>query len=228
MPRMIFFGHAAVGIISDQATFLIDPYLTGNPKASVKPEDISADFIVVTHAHGDHLGDAIGIAKRCKATLVANFEIATYAAKQGVEICPMHIGGAVYFPFGRIKLTPALHGSTMEINGQPVTLGIAAGVVISIENKHFYHAGDTGLFGDMRLIGEDAPLDLAMLSIGDRFTMGVKDAVKAAQLLQPKLAVPMHYSTFPQIEADPKEFVNQCHAAGVRALVVQPNRSIEY
>jgi L-ascorbate metabolism protein UlaG (beta-lactamase superfamily) len=225
---MTFMGHSAVSIQSNGATILVDPFLTNNPQASAEASEVNADYIVVTHAHDDHLGDAIEIAKRCNATIVSTFEIVTHCSKEGCEVCPMHIGGGVNFPFGRIKLTQAFHGSTMEIDGKPVTLGNPAGVVITIGGKHVYHAGDTGLFGDMRLIGEDVPLDLALLPIGDRFTMGVKDAIKAASFLQAKMAVPIHYDTWPLVEADPQVFVEGCEEKGLNARIVLAGQSVEF
>jgi len=225
---MTFMGHSAVNIQSNGTSILIDPYFTDNPQASAEASDVNADYIVVTHAHDDHLGDAIEIAKRCSATVVSTFEIVTYCSEEGCEVCPMHIGGGADFPFGRIKLTQAFHGSTTEIDGKMVTLGNPAGVVVSIGDKHVYHAGDTGLFGDMKLIGEDVPLDLALLPIGDRFTMGVKDAVKAAGFLQAKMAVPIHYDTWPLVEADPQVFVDGCEAKGLNARIVQAGESVEF
>jgi len=225
---MTYYGHSAVCLERSGLRVLIDPFLHDNPVAGEDADAIEADYIVVTHAHSDHIGDAIAIARRNKATIIANYEIASYLSKQGCQVEPMHIGGAIRLPFGRVKLTQALHGSSLEIAGQLVTMGPPCGVIISLGDKHAYHAGDTGLFGDMRLIGEDVPLDLALLPIGDRFTMGVRDAVKAAGFLQAKLTVPIHYKTWEIIDADPQEFADGCHANGQRAQVVPPGTSIEF
>ena len=229
MARLTYFGHSAVALENQGIRILIDPFLQGNPLAPENAaEQTEADFVIVTHAHSDHLGDAIAIAKRCKATILANFEIAMYCSQQGCRIDPMHIGGSIRLPFGRVKLTAAMHGSTIEIDGKPVTLGNPCGVIVSMGDKHVYHAGDTGLFGDMRLIGEDVPLDLALLPIGDRFTMGVTDAIKAAGFLNAQCAIPIHYDTWHIIQADPSEFVAGCEAKGLNAKVVLPNTSIEF
>jgi len=229
MARLTYYGHSAVRIERSGISVLIDPFLDDNPFAGEEVErQTTANFIVVTHAHSDHLGDAIKIAKRCVAKIIANFEIATYAAKQGCEVEPMHIGGSIRLPFGRVKLTQALHGSTIEEDGRLLTLGNPCGVIISLGDVHVYHAGDTGLFGDMRLIGEDVPLDIALLPIGDRFTMGVSDAVKAAGMLQAKMSIPIHYKTWQMIEADPNDFVEGCAATGLQAQVVAPGASVEF
>ncbi|MCX7015446.1 MAG: metal-dependent hydrolase, partial [Candidatus Sumerlaeota bacterium] len=198
-----------------------------NPQAPKSAAALKPNYIVVTHAHADHLGDAVDLAKRSGATIVANFEIASYCAAKGCKIEPMHIGGAIRLPFGRVKLTQAFHGSTVEIDGKPYALGMPTGVVITIGGKNVYHAGDTGLFGDMRLIGDEG-LDVALLPIGDRFTMGVKDAVTAAQFLRPKMAVPIHYNTWGLIQVDPAEFVSGCQAIGIKAQIVAPGQSIEF
>ncbi len=228
MTTLTYFGHSAVALQKDNCQVLIDPFLHGNPLAGEKVDlTVQPNYIVVTHAHSDHLGDAIAIAKRSKAKIIANFEIASYAQKKGCEAEPMHIGGAVQMPFGRVKLTQAFHGSTLEEDGRVITLGNPCGVVVSMGDTHVYHAGDTGLFGDMRLIGEDVPLTVALLPIGDRFTMGVKDAIKAASFLKAKLTVPIHYNTFGMIQADPQAFVDGCKANGNAAQIVAPRTSIE-
>lgn len=228
MTTLTYYGHSAVALEKDNCQVLIDPFLHGNPQAGDKVDlTVQPNYIVVTHAHSDHLGDAIAIAKRSKAKIIANFEIATYVQRKGCEVEPMHIGGSILLPFGRVKLTPAFHGSTVEEDGQVITLGMPCGVVVSMGDTHVYHAGDTGLFGDMRLIGEDVPLTVALLPIGDRFTMGVKDAIKAAGFLNAQLTVPIHYNTWDMIAADPQSFVDGCKANGNDARIVPARSSIE-
>ncbi len=217
--KLRYFSHSAFQITADSGEkILIDPFFTGNPTSPVNAEDVTADFIILTHAHGDHLGDALAIAARCGSTIIAVNELANYVAEKGITAHNMHIGGGHNFSFGRVKFTIAHHGSMTPdhyYGGEP------AGVLVTIQGKTIYHTGDTGLFYDMKLIGEINAIDVMCLPIGDNFTMGINDAVKAVELTAPKIAVPIHYNTFPVIAADPHEFREKVEAKGFHCKVME-------
>jgi L-ascorbate metabolism protein UlaG (beta-lactamase superfamily) len=217
MPTLTYYGHATWGIETKGTAILIDPFFTGNPKTSVTAADVRAEYIILTHAHGDHYGDTVAIAKRSGATVISNYEIVNYCQKQGVANGhPLHIGGGHTFPFGRVKLTVAHHGSSFPdgtYGGSP------AGVVLEIEGKRLYDAGDTALFSDMSLIGQ-AGVDVAFLPIGDNFTMGPEDATAAATLLRARTVIPQHYNTWPLIAQDPEAFKRRVEGATESKVVV--------
>lgn len=216
--KLRYFSHSSFQITTDAGQIiLIDPFLDGNPTAPVGSADVSADFIVLTHAHGDHVGDSFKIAKRSNSLFICVNELANYCSEKGFRAHNMHIGGGYDFPFGRLKFTIAHHGSMTPENTYG---GSPAGVVLTIDGKSLYHTGDTGLFYDMKLIGEMTPLDYMLLPIGDNFTMGIRDAVKAVALAAPGVAIPMHFNTFPVIQADPEEFKRQVEAIGKKAVVM--------
>ena len=206
--KLTYYGHSCFGVHVDGAHLLFDPFITANPKAaSVDIDAIPADYILVSHGHFDHVDDVARIAKRTGATLVSNFEIVQWFAKQGVEKAhAMNLGGAWEFPFGRVKMTAATHSSSMpdgSYGGNP------AGFLVESKQGHFYYSGDTALTRNMKLIGDSACLKFAVLCIGDNFTMGPEDAARAATFLEVKDAVGVHYDTFPPIEINRSEAVRE-------------------
>jgi L-ascorbate metabolism protein UlaG (beta-lactamase superfamily) len=226
--KFTFLGHAAGYLETDSDKFLFDPFLTGNPKAAVSADQVDPTYILLTHGHGDHVGDAVAISKRTGAPIITTFELANWLGAQGAETIAMNHGGWGKFPFGRVRFTVAFHSSsTIEAGGRPLYLGEAAGIVLETEGKIIYHAGDTALFSDMRLIGEDAPIDLALLPIGEHFTMGPKDAAKAVGFLAPKRVVPIHYSTFPQLVGDPQQFASLAKGTGAEVCVLGPGEWVD-
>ncbi|WP_102274277.1 metal-dependent hydrolase [Cytobacillus massiliigabonensis] len=206
--KVSYHGHSVVKVESNGKTILFDPFITGNDLTDLKVDKVKPDVIIVTHGHGDHIGDTVELAKKNNSLVIANFELATYLSWQGLNTHGMSIGGAYEFDFGKVKLTPAFHGTGLETeNNEIIYLGMPAGVLLTIDGKTIYHAGDTGLFSDMKLIGERHPIDLAFLPIGDNFTMGPEDAAYAAEILGAKKVVPIHFNTFPPIKQDPHQFV---------------------
>lgn len=217
--KLRYFSHSAFQVTTDSGyVILIDPFLDGNPTSPVKSDDVKADFIILSHAHSDHLGDAFKIAKKRGSLIICVNELAEYCKSKGFEAHNMHIGGEHKFPFGSVKFTIAHHGSiTPEGNyaGEP------AGILLFAEGKSIYHTGDTGLFYDMKLIGEMNKVDYMLLPIGDNYTMGLKDAVKAVELVNPKTAIPIHYNTFPLINSDPEEFKKNLNEKGFNCRVLK-------
>lgn len=196
--RLEYLGHSCFLINSNNTSLLFDPFLSNNPKATKQPEDIKPTHIFVSHAHDDHLGDTVKIAKVSGAKVYATFEIAQMLEKNRIKVIPGNIGGSYLTEFGNMKFFNAIHSS--GISG-----GIACGFIVEIKGKKIYYAGDTALFSDMKFL-RDENIYLAFLPIGDVFTMGVKDAIKAVEMINPKIAIPMHYNTFPAIESDPQKF----------------------
>jgi L-ascorbate metabolism protein UlaG (beta-lactamase superfamily) len=203
--KATFHGHACFLLEGDGRRVVIDPFLTGNPAAVIGPDGLpKLDGILLSHGHGDHLGDAVALAKRDKATIVATYELAQFCGDQGATVHAMHIGGAHQFPFGRVKLVPAFHGGRVEGDATGKYTTNPCGVVLGLGGKTVYHTGDTGLTLEMQLL--EGRVDLMLVPIGDNYTMGIEDAVRAVGFVKPKIVIPMHYNTWDVIRADPRAF----------------------
>ena len=227
MPRLTFHGHACFVLEHAGKRIVFDPFLTGNPKADIEAAELpKPDAILLTHGHGDHLGDAIPLAKLHQATVVAPYELAQFCADQGApNVHPMHIGGAREFPFGKVKLVVAFHGGGVEGDDAGRYTTFPCGYVVTVGGKTVYHTGDTALTLEMQLL--EGRVDVMLLPIGDNFTMGIEDAVCAVSFVKPRVAIPMHWDTFPVIEADPQAF-QRAVGALARVVVLQPGQSYDF
>jgi len=228
MAKLTWHGHSCFEYETDEGKILIDPFLSGNPKADIGPDDIEGvDAIVVSHGHGDHWGDTVAIARRTKATVVAAYELAQLASEKGCESHGLACGGGRQFDFGHVKLVPAAHGSMTEADPRYSTN--PCGIVITAGDKVLYHAGDTALTADIKLLGELYDFDCACLPIGDNYTMGPDDALHAARFLSAGLVVPMHFDTFPVIEQDASGWAEKVRMeTGSRCEVLVPGGSLEF
>lgn len=225
--RITSYGHSCFLIETGNHRLLTDPWLTGNPVAPIASADVRCSYIFCSHAHDDHLGDTVSLAKTNQATVVAPYELSEYLADQGVATVDLMPGGGIELPFGHVRLTPAIHSCALEqAGGRNLALGIAAGFLFTIEGKHLYFAGDTALFSDMRLFVRHG-LDLAFLPIGDRYTMGVEDAATALDYLCPTWTIPMHYGTTPKLYGSPAMFTELAERAGHRVKILKPGDSFE-
>lgn len=222
--KLRYIGHSAVQLTSDAGELLIDPFVSSNPVADVDVGELRPDYIYVTHAHFDHWGDTEAIAKGSGATVIATAEISAYAAGLGLKSLGMNIGGSWTFGFGTLKLTPAWHSSSFPDGRYG---GMPTGAVIGIGGKTVYHAGDTALFSDMSLIGR-SDIDVALLPIGDNFTMGPDDAIEAVKLIAPKLVIPIHFGTFGLIEQDGDAFAERVKAeTSADAICLVPGQTLD-
>lgn len=227
--NITYHGHSCIQITQGGQSLIIDPFLTGNSLAAVKPEEIDVQYILLTHAHGDHIGDTIAIAKRCNATVVATHELATYLGWQGLEVHGMNIGGSFSFGWFTAKMTQAFHSSglVLEEEQRIIYAGMPAGFLVTVGENTVYHVGDTGLFSDLKLIGDRHKIDVAFVPMGDNYTMGPDDALQAAEWIGAGLTIPVHYDTFPVIKQDVEGFVRRLAEKGIRGRFVKPGESFE-
>ncbi|MCA9244215.1 MAG: metal-dependent hydrolase [Phycisphaerales bacterium] len=219
--KITFLGHSGFLFEGGGARVVVDPFLTGNPAAKHKPSDLKCQYVAITHGHADHVGDAADIAKANDATLIANYEICDHLARKGVKKTdPGNIGGAIQTSFGSIAFTPAFHSSSYE----GTYMGMPGGLVLKFPEATVYHLGDTSLFSDLKLMGELYKPDIAIIPVGDRFTMNPTHGATAAQWIRPKVAIPCHYATFPMLTSDISAFQPQ----GVETRVIKPGECWEY
>jgi L-ascorbate metabolism protein UlaG (beta-lactamase superfamily) len=217
-----FLGHAAFELSHEGTTVLIDPFLTGNPKAAVSADDLEPTAIALTHGHVDHIGDTVAVAKRSGAPVVAIVELAGEIGQEGVQVFDPNLGGTVEFDWGWIRLVPAWHTSTTPKG----TVNTPAGLVVSLGGKVIYHLGDTCLFSDLALVGKRSPVDVALMCIGGHYTMDRFDGVEAARLVGASTVIPCHYNTFPPIQTDANAFAADVASAGAgRVVVLEPGET---
>ena len=226
MPSLTSHGHACFELEGGGARLIFDPFLTGNPLADITPDQLKKiDMVLLTHGHGDHLGDGVDIAKKHGATVVAPYELAMFCQSKGCTVHAMHIGGGHDFPFGRVKLVVAFHGGGVDGDPTGKFTTFPCGYVVTVEGKSVYHTGDTALTMEMQLLRDR--VDVMLLPIGDNYTMGIDDAVRAVEFVRPKVAIPMHWNTFDAIKADPEEFQRKVGAAAT-VVILHPGGRYQF
>lgn len=225
--KITYYGHSCMLVEENGVSVMIDPFLLGNPESGLAPKDVQVDAVILTHGHADHFGDCIEIARQNDCPIIAVYELAVYCAAQGVKSEGMNIGGGRQFDGFKVKFTQAFHSSSISVGDTWIYAGQPGGILLTMGDKTFYHAGDTSLFGDMRLIGEMNSIDCAALPIGDSLTMGPEDALLAAQWVRTKKVIPVHYNTFPEIEQDAGAFCDRLRQTGVEGYPLKPGESIE-
>ncbi|MBS1553265.1 MAG: metal-dependent hydrolase [Bacteroidetes bacterium] len=225
MGKLIYHGHSFLEVILNEHKIYVDPFITGNPLCDLKPENASCNYIILTHGHADHFGNTIEIARGNDVKVIATAELSYYLEAKGVSTHAMNLGGSFQFPFGRVKLTLAHHSSSTP---DGTYAGDPAGILLSAGDKTVFHAGDTALFYDMKLIGDYHKIDYAFLPVGDNFTMGIDDAVKAAEFLNAETIIPVHYNTFEIIKADANEFKRKIESIGKKCIVMNAGDEINF
>lgn len=226
MVKINYLGHDCFYLEGEERSVLIDPFLTGNPTAQRPSSELKPDVITVTHGHGDHLGDAIEISKKSGAPILGVFELANYCEGKGAKAIGAHMGGIVKFEFGWVKLVQAWHSSTAS---DGTYTGNPCGFVVNFHGINIYHPGDTCLFGDMKLIAEMTPVEVFLCPIGDHYTMGIHDAVKAVELVNPRWVIPMHYNTFDVIKQNPETFRDMVEKRfSAKVMILNPGSFHEF
>lgn len=225
--KITYYGHSALLVETGEVKVIIDPFLSGNPNSGISPADISVDAVLLTHGHSDHLGDAVQIAKQNDCPIFAVFELAEYCRMKGAKVKHMNIGGSYSNDGMTVKFTQAFHSSSIQEGDSWIYAGQPAGILLTLEGKTIFHAGDTALFSDLRLIGERNSIALAALPIGDMLTMGPDDALLAARWLRANKVIPLHYNTFPEIAQDGADFCDRLRQEGVEGFALKAGESIE-
>lgn len=225
--KITYYGHSALLVETGNVKVIIDPFLSGNPNSGISPADISVDAVLLTHYHSDHLGDAVEIAKQNDCPIFAVFELAEYCRMKGAQVKHMNIGGSHTYAGMTVKFTQAFHSSSIQEGDSWIYAGQPAGILLTIEGKTIFHAGDTALFSDLRLIGERNAIALAALPIGDMLTMGPDDALLTARWLRADKVIPLHYNTFPDIAQDGADFCDRLHQEGVEGFPLKAGESVE-
>ena len=224
MAILEYIGHSAFYIKTENAEILLDPFIIGNPTANFNINNHQISDILLTHAHADHLGDAIPISRSQKAQITATFELANYCAKQGAKVNPINLGGKITFDWGDAWFVPAKHSSSTPDGAYA---GDAAGIILNIDGLKIYHAGDTALSAEMNLIKDIYKPQIALLPIGGHFTMGIEEAAIASKILGVEKVIPMHYNTFPTINADVNAFKYKVETYGIEAIILKAGEKIE-
>jgi L-ascorbate metabolism protein UlaG (beta-lactamase superfamily) len=219
--KLTYYGHSCFLVEHDGTRIVIDPFLSGNPASGIQPGALKVDAVVLTHGHDDHFGDTLEIASGNNCPVIAIHELALFCSRKGVKTHGMNIGGTYRTASFSVKLTPAFHSNSVSDGEKLLYAGMPAGVLLTMGDKTFYHAGDTALFSDLKLIGDLHSIDAAAIPIGDNYTMGPKEALLAAEWIHPGVVIPVHYNTFPAISQDGDAFAAACQAKGLRCLPLQ-------
>ncbi|WP_438448328.1 metal-dependent hydrolase [Gorillibacterium sp. sgz5001074] len=225
--NITYLGHSSLLVEHDGIRVVIDPFLSGNPQSAVQAAELKVNAVLLTHGHDDHFGDTLEIAAKNDCPVVAIHELAVFCSSKGVKAHGMNLGGSHQFEGFRVKLMPAWHSNSVRDGDKLLYAGEPAGILLTMGGKTLYHAGDTALFSDLKLVSELHKLDAAALPIGDNYTMGPEEAAIASEWLRPGVVIPLHFNTFPMIRQDGDAFVKLCEAKGIRACTLAAGESLE-